>query len=49
MNTPDEHADDRAAYQSEYEEWVENGCKKAAEIINHFEEEKNKHEKSSFR
>ena len=33
MNTPDEHVDDRAAYQSEYAEWVENGCKKAAEVI----------------
>ena len=33
LNTPDEHIDDRAAYQSEYEEWVENGCKKAAEVI----------------
>ena len=33
MNTPDEHADNMTVYQSEYEEWVENGYKKAAEIV----------------
>ena len=33
LNITDERIGNTTAYQSEYEEWVKNGCKKAAEVI----------------
>ena len=38
LNITDERIGDTTAYQSEYEEWIENGCKKAAEVITRSEE-----------
>ena len=40
LNMPDKSVDEATTYQSDFEEWVQNGCKKAAEIVNRSEEEK---------
>lgn len=35
----EEHIDPSMTVQTEFEEWVENGCKKAEELINNSDKE----------
>lgn len=39
MNTVEERIDPSSTYQTEFEEWLENGCKKAEEIISNSDKE----------